>query len=363
LFDAVAQLTISLAQRAPLVLFIDDLHWADSATLELLPYLLRRWRAVNAHALLLGSLRSEAMHPSGLSSLMAWLTQMERELAPQHLTLEPLGEAETLQIVQACFVPPASDFAQWLFSETHGHPFYLMETLKDLLERGVLQAKRRAERHWTFAMDAEHDLGQAARVPSTIRAVIRSRLNRLSPPAFALLAAAAVLEHQLAFDRLGAIAHVPADTALPAFDELVSSRLLLEAASGYVFPNDMLRDVVYTEAGDARRRLFHRRALAHLIAASAPAAVLTHHAEMAGMVAAAFRHSLAAGEEALRLSAFSEAIVHFEKARQFAREAGWTSPELEAHLGEVYRQLGHAYTLNGQPEQAALVEAEHSRSK
>jgi predicted ATPase len=260
------------------------------------------------------------------------------------------------------------DFAQWLFDDTHGHPFYLMETLKDLLERGALHPKRRADGQWAFEVDADHELGKAVRVPSTVGAVVRSRLNRLSPNAFALLAAGATLEQRLTFERLCATANVSEDAALPALDELVSSRLLLEVAPpaaasayAYAFPNDMIRDVVYTEAGDARRRLFHRRALDILAAAKDPAAVLAHHALVAGLAEAAFHHSLAAGEEALRLSAAGEAMVHFETARQLAREASLAGAAFEAHLRDLYLQLGRAYELGGQPAQASAVYEELER--
>ena len=369
LFEAVVHLTLALARRAPLVLFVDDLHWADSATLDMLQYAIRRWREAGARSMLLVSLRSEAVRPSGqpgAGGIMQWLAHVERELEPSHLELEPLGERETVQMVLACLAPPAPDFAQWLFSETRGHPFYLMETLKDLLERGALHPKRRAEGQWAFEVDAEHDLGQAVRVPSTVRAVILSRLNRLSPHAFALLAAGATLEQRLTFERLCATANVSEDAALPALDELVSSRLLIEgvlptAASAYTFLNDMIRDVVYTEAGDARRRLFHRRALEFLAAAKDPAAVLAHHALVAGLAEAAFHHSLAAGAEALRLSAAGEAVVHFEKARELAREPSRAGAALEAHLRDLYRQLGRAYEISGQPAQASAVYEELER--
>jgi predicted ATPase len=300
-------LTLLLARRAPLVLFVDDLQWADSATLDLLQYAIRRWRfsalrssstvlsssgplSFSGQVLLLVSVRSEALHPmtqpqqggglsGGTAGLIQWLTSVGRELTPVHLELKPLGERETVEMVRSILAPPAPDFAQWLYAETRGQPFYLMETLKDLLERRVLKPKRQAEGHWTFAVDAEHDLGKAVRVPSTVNAVIRSRLNRLSPNAFSLLAGGAVLEYQITFERLCAISKMTEDTALPALDELISSRLLLESAqpgfaSAYAFTNDMLRDVVYTEAGDARRRLYHRRALDILEVVGDSAAVL-----------------------------------------------------------------------------------------
>jgi len=123
----------------------------------------------------------------------------------------------------------------------------------------------------------------------------------------------------------------------------------------------MIRDVVYTEAGDARRRLFHQRALDVLEAAKAPAAVLAHHALAAGLAPAAFRHGLAAGQEALRLSAANEAIVHFEKARQVAGEASLVGAEFEARLRDLYEQLGRAYELVGQPEQAKAIYDELKR--
>jgi predicted ATPase len=268
-------------------------------------------------------------------------------------------------MLRSILAPPADDFAQWVFDETRGQPFYLMETLKDLLERGALHARRQSSGGWALEVDAEHDLGQAVRVPSTVRAVILARLNRLSPNAFALLAAGAALEHGLTFDRLCAIANVPEDSGLPALDELVSGRLLWEVAqpgtaSGYGFANDMIRGVVYTEAGDARRRLFHRRAVSVLAAANEPAAVLAHHALAAGQAEPAFQYSLAAGQEALRLSAASEARGHFEQARRLAWEAP-VGVEFEAHIVDLYAQLGRAYELDDQHEQVLAVKAELER--
>ncbi len=219
LFEPFAQLTIAMAKRTPLVLFVDDFQWTDSATLDLLQYAIRRWRDSAARVLLLVSLRSEALHPmtqpvekDGLQGLVHWLDRVGCELVPVYIELEPLGESETVQMVLSILSPPTTDFAQWLYAETCGQPFYLMETLKDLLERRVLHPKRRVEGQWTFVIDAEHNLGQAVRVPSTIHAVIRSRLNRLSPNAFSLLAGGAVLEQRITFDRLCVISNISADS-------------------------------------------------------------------------------------------------------------------------------------------------------
>jgi predicted ATPase len=180
------------------------------------------------------------------------------------------------------------------------------------------------------------------------------------------LAAGAVLEQGITFERLCIVSTVTEDIGLSALDELISGRFLLEVAqpgiaSVYTFANDMIRDVVYTEAGDARRRLFHRRALDELEASKSSAAVLAHHALVAGLAETAFRHSLAAGQEALRLAAVSEAIVHFEKARQLVQEGSFVGATQMLHRRDLYVQLGRAYELSGQHEQADAVYDELER--
>ena len=371
-FESLVQLMLAFAKRATLVLMIDDLQWADSATLDFLQYAIRRWRdqaAANegVRILLLVSLRTEGLatiNPSGAgdgaSALIQWLARVEREVKPVHLVLAPLGERETVELIQSILSPPAPEFAQGLYNETRGHPYYMIEILKDLLERRVLRPKRQAQGRWTFSVNGGFEFGKADRIPSTVYVVIRSRLNRLSPNAFGLLAAGAVLEQEITFEHLASVANVHEDLALPALDELITGRLFLEsgepgAASEYIFVNDMLRDVVYTEAGDARRRLFHRRALELLQGEAASEAVLAHHALSTGLMMDAFQHSLAAGREALRLSAVSEAIFHLERAMQIIREESLPEMPDESVVREVEKQLKRAR------EKAAQIEKESDR--
>ena len=89
--------------------------------------------------------------------------------------------------------------------------------------------------------------------------------------------------------------------------------------------------------------------------------MLAHHALAAGLTEAAFRHSLAAGQEALRLAAMSDAIAHFEKARQLAQEGSLVGAEFESLRRDLYLVLGRAYEQNGQHEQASAVYAELER--
>src|SRR6266699_4117481 len=167
LFEAVARLVDALAQRGPLVLLLDDLHWVDGASLDLLRYLARSLIRHGSRVLLLATVRSEglALNPQ----LSIQLSDLGRDLPLTQVPLQPLSQAETLQLVQAIVregaratrsgaeqrehspawpatagpgaspaqssETPQVTLGQWLFAHTGGQPLYLLETLKMLRER------------------------------------------------------------------------------------------------------------------------------------------------------------------------------------------------------------------------------------
>ena len=372
LFEAVARLGQALAARTPLVLFIDDVQWADTASLDVLHYLARRFAESQTPALLLLTLRmGERELPPALAE---WRTGMERAVPLTRLQLGPLTIEDTLHLLQA-FGGQTADlerFGQWLFAETEGQPFYLMETLKVLLERGVLASHPNEDGGWTidFTAAMEHEMVVRGFFPPSVREVICARLDRLTPNAFALLVAGTVLGQGITFEHLCQVAGLAEHDGLPALDEVLHSGLLHEseregkergpmAAERYVFAHAKTRAVVYTEAGEARRSIFHRRALEVLQAAAAPAAELAYHALAAGLAEPAFHWSLAAGDEAMRVAAVRSAISFYEQAQHLMTEhvhgldlgAMLPAPEVE-HL---YTHLGRAYELSAEWEKARAV--------
>jgi predicted ATPase len=274
LFEAVARLGVELAERAPLVLFLDDVQWADAATQDLLCYLIRRWSEAGVRAVTVLAVRTEDAELD--RELAHWLGGLRREVATIPLRLEPLSSEDVVHLVATLAGGAESEqggigdakvasFGQWLAHKTAGQPCYVVQTLRALLEQGVLGLYATEAGGW--ALDVASALTvREERLEDTLlagaRHLVRASLARLDETALAVLAAGAVLGGQFSAECLYHVAGVKERVGSEVLDRLVRSRLLREApdVGGYTFGHDLLRAAVYAEAGEARRQLFHRRA-------------------------------------------------------------------------------------------------------
>lgn len=369
LFEAIARLGQALARRAPLVIFLDDWHWADAASLDVLHYAALRWSEDRVPILVLITLRQESLAEN--PDLTTWVTRLKHDVACLRLYIAPLSVSESEELVHSLvgravrdeIVPSykkeeqgqLSRFNRWLFKETEGHPFFLGEMLKALVEEGLFQPDMHTP-DWLvdWSKFDEQSLESGLRVLPGAREIIRGWLTRISEPSGELLMAAAVLGQQASFDHLVRVAGLEEEQALTVLDELLARQLLQEADEAgpwpnreivYRFSHHMFSEVIYSEAGAARRRLLHRRAFEALRTDEAPAAELAHHALLAGKLADAIQYSLAAGNEAMRLLAVQVAIRHYETAWQLVEEAGWPESISGADRQDLFANLGRAYEL------------------
>ncbi|HSM55609.1 MAG TPA: AAA family ATPase, partial [Candidatus Sulfomarinibacteraceae bacterium] len=362
LFEAVAQLGTVMSQDQPLILFIDDLQWADVASLDLLHYVARRWQEMEIPVMLLVTIRNEALvsrsTAEASTDLHQWLQSVRRDVPLARLTLSTLSNETVRRLLEAVVDEgDARSLASWLYQETAGQPFYLVETLNSLMEMDAIRASQTPDGDWRLQIKSVPDKQRHhSFVPPGVRTLIRERLSRLSPPAFDLLAAASVLGQAFTFRHLYYVADLEPAGSIKAMDELLAAKFLRDSEnpSSYHFGHDKIRDVVYTEAGDARRYIFHRRAFYLLEAENAPAARVAHHAQRADEVQAAFENYLQAGSEAMTLFATRDAAHFYEQAHQIMVETETieVTPESRRRL---YERLARARELlNHWPEAEAV---------
>src|SRR6266571_4265703 len=395
LFEAVARLLDALCQRAPLLLLVDDLQWADEASLDLLRYLGHSWKEHGNRVLWLCTVRSEELELN--PQLSAQLVNLGRDLPVTQVALQPLSQAETLQLIKALVgegepgtrsggerrehgsarpsqvgagAAPSharetklSVLADFLFAQTGGQPWYLLETLKLLWDRELLVPRLGADGTWrlepsvALAASVAQEGSRRELLPPSVRMLIQARLARLTPTARRLVMASAVLgiqataQHLWQVTELGSLSSGQGTHAgVEALEEAIRSGILRKEQawagrpSSYRFAHDLIRDVIYTDLGEARRQVLHQRALAVLESAGARAAELAYHALSAGEVEAAYRFSVQAGVEAVGVFAVADAIGHYEQARALLQAPQRIQTELSAwEVERLYVHLGRAY--------------------
>jgi predicted ATPase len=282
-----------------------------------------------------------------------WLQGIHRDLNPLEIRLGPLTLVDTLHLVEGFGDstkrartsengnPRLEKFRRWIFSHSAGQPFFAVEMIRELLGRGVVHLRVADAGQWEIEPPSETVHQPSIGVlPASVREVIRARPEHLARPARELLGAAAVLGQHFTFEQMTRIAGLGENEALHAMDGILAVNLLRQALGEgsvgipptYSFAHDRIRAVVYAESGVDRQGVFHRRALDVLqLQAIAPAAELARHALAAGLEEPAIRFSVQAGDDAMRLLAARDALLHYGRALSIAQTSSRTAEVAELH--------------------------------
>jgi DNA-binding CsgD family transcriptional regulator len=246
-----SQFLSRVADKQPLLLVLENLHVADSASLELLHFVARQ--LAKSRIAIIGT------YAEGELDRNPALREMEQSLltlgVAKLMRLEALTQADTEQLVCEAFGVdhlPARQLARRLFSWTRGHPFFVEETLKSLVETGRLYERGGSWLGWEV---------EGLDLPRSVRSAVSKRLDHLGQDARAVAGVAAVIGARLRFNILAAVCELPKDAVLAAIDELCRSGVLVEARGtdegDYEFAHPMIQDVIYDSLGVARTRLLH----------------------------------------------------------------------------------------------------------
>jgi DNA-binding CsgD family transcriptional regulator/tetratricopeptide (TPR) repeat protein len=342
LFQALEQWLNQAGGAVPRLVVIEDVHWADEASLEFLHYFSHRL-AARPVALLL-TYRAEETAPK----LARFLARLERQRLATELTLAPLGRAETVEMLRLIFQlrrPVRTEFLNLIYGLTEGNPLFIEEVLKSLVSAGDI-----------FFAEGEWDRKpiEALRLPGSLQFAVRERTEQLSSSARHLLQLAAVAGRRFDFALLKELTSMDEQTVLGHIQELVEAQLVNEvSAEEFAFRHALTREAVYATLLKRQRLQFHglvAEALERLHGADAwvgsHLADLAYHYREAANWPKALVYARRAGEQAHSLYAPNEAAEHFTRAIEAARHLN-QPPELD-----LLRRRGQAYETLGEFERA-----------
>jgi tetratricopeptide (TPR) repeat protein/predicted Ser/Thr protein kinase len=312
LFEGVAALLSAIARTRPLLIVLEDLHWADRATLMLLRHLLRS--SHEARVCLAATYRETDVgrgHP-----LADVLAELRREEGVERIVLRGLAEEQVRQFIGCWMAGDSPTTLTRLVAEnTEGNPFFISEVLRHLSDTGVL---RRVG--GDAAGPSREDLG----LPEGVREAIRRRLSRLGEVANRLLTLAAVVGREFDLTLLQALSELPEEQVLDALDEALEARLVVDVPAHpgrFAFTHALVRDTLYEELTAVRRSRVHRsvaQALERLAPPEdLPCADLAYHyarATSAADAGKAIDYAVRAAERAAASFALEEAARFYEVA-------------------------------------------------
>ena len=336
LWEGVSQLLQALARHRPLLLLLDDLHWADASTLALLGYLVRQTQGAPITFL------ATARPAESRSPLAALLQTLTREDRLQRLTLTRLSNDDTVALARHLSTTYAYPLADWLVRNAEGNPYIVAELVRYAREHKLLRPDG------TLNLSA---LSETPVVPHSVYSLIQSRLLRLSDAGRRVLDVAVAVGREFDLDIVARASGLSESAVLDALDELRATALVVPIGSAegqhnglrYGFDHTLTMEVAFREIGEARHRQTHRHVAEaieqlHAHDLDAVAGLLASHFAEGDAPERAAQYATRAGQRATELAAWAEAIAFFEMAL-----AGMENGRREA----IYLALANAYSQSG----------------
>ena len=348
-FAAVTKALLFISAKKPTVFFIDDLQWADTASLALLQYISRF--ISSEKVLVLSTFRSEDLNPDSEGRphpLADALRLMSRENLYKEIKLPSLNRTNVSLLAENMVGGAVqTDLAEKLTSESQGNPLFIVESLKMLSERGDLVQENDK---WRLSTG---EIG----IPAKIKDILLRRIGALKPNQRKILDIASVIGSKFNPELLAAVATQDSLETLESLNTIQkSTSLVVGEGSIYRFDHAKYRDAMYEEISQPLRKAYHNRIAEKMEsgwsgAGKLPVGDLAFHYAQAGIKEKSVKYSLAAGEEALKIYSGAEAIKHFRYVLDItAEDVKYTNAKITALEG-----LGDGLSIRGRHREAGKV--------
>ncbi len=328
LYASVAAFCADLSQRAPLMLVLEDVHWADSGTLALLRYLARSTR--RRRLLIIATYREVELDQS--RPFQNVLLDLNRERLATRMKLPRLDREQTRKVLEILFdeeIAPAS--LDSVYRETEGNPFFIEEVCKALVESGKLYYE---DGRW-HRPDTD-ELG----IPQSVQVAIQSRMRKLPAATQETLCLAAVLGREFDFDTLAEASQLDEEALIDGLEAAEQAQLIEELSSErggtFIFAHALIPATLAEGLSELHRRRTHRRVMT-AIERLRPDDFesLARHALEGEDLQKGLGFLLCAAEKAHRLCTFEEALLHYGLACEIAE-----SLDLPKQLLIIYEAMG-----------------------
>jgi tetratricopeptide (TPR) repeat protein len=358
LFDSITMFLKNASSLKPIVLLLDDLHWADLPSLLLLQFLSKE--LPTTRLLVIGTYRDltlDRRHP--LRHLLAVLAG---DGLDHRIELKGLGESDVARFIEMTTgATPPTRLASAVYRETEGNPFFVKEVVRLLVATGQLDRVDDTST-WTVTL------------PDGVREVVIRRLAQVSSSCNRLLEIAAVMGREFALSAVERLAGLGHSLLLEAIEEAIAARLVTELSATpalYRFSHALIRETVYEGLSALERARLHLQigellVSTHGESSDAPLEALAHHFFQAislGQADKAVLYATRAGERADRLLAYEDAVSHYEMAlRALDLKSGVDEGqrcELLLSLGEVQMKAGLSDLAYETFERAATLARQH----
>ena len=335
MFEALAELLSATSQRDPLLVMLDDVHWADPGSMLLLRHLLRSTQA--AAILFIVAYREGKLDEA--PSVGEILSQLWREPSATQIALQGLTDDHVADLIGAT---TGSETPQWVTgvvtAKAGGNPLFVIEMAKHVIETKV-----------------QNDAVDHA-LPETIRDLLHRRVLRLSDATRKLLTLASVVGREFNLPILEELGGVPDVAALDALDGAVAARIIVEDSRSpgrFLFTHALIREVLYGNMTAARRvRLHHQIAqvIERQSVGNPPLGDLAYHFGQAASFCDAEKaseYASRAGDHALEAFALEDAARYYEMALQ-SLDRAISGQDLQSRQIELHGKRGRSYFQAGQ---------------